>query len=148
MPSSRSTSPSPFFHSCFATPSPFLVSIPSTFPPSSSRSIILSLFVPPSFFHRLVIVSLGFLLSLLRCPPVLSTLLSTTAFHPCRGRRQAEIHGGVCPFFVLPTLSQPLKFPWFFLVPSCVPPHNYRNDSVNSCALSPRSSSRASINLT
>lgn len=47
-----------------------------------------------------------------------------------------------------PVPATTVKFPWFFLVPSCVPPHNYRNDSVNSCALSPRSSSRASINLT
>lgn len=31
--------------------------------------------------------------------------------------------------------------PWFFLVPSCAQPHNYRNDSVNSCALLPPPSS-------
>lgn len=73
-----------------------------------------------------------------------------------RGRHFILLAGGDRPRFAKAyvlsscfSLPCRLKFPrLFFLVLSCVPPHNYRNDSVNSRALSPRSSSRPGINLT
>lgn len=78
----------------------------------------------------------------------LSTLLSTTTFYPSRGRgdtprfTEAYVPSSSC---FSPSRDQ--LSPWFFLVPPCVPPHNYRNDSVNSCALLPRPSWPLSVFL-
>lgn len=149
------------FHPHFLRPSPATVSS-SPFLPFSLFS-----FLPPRRRHRgsrRVVFAYPLVVTARSCPPPSRIILSSFS-----GSHRAPFHRRAVLSFsrdgdrlrfteayvpssrslpIPPSAQAPLKFPWFFLVPSCVPPHNYRNDSVNSCALSPRSSSRASINLT
>lgn len=112
MPSSRSTRPSLFLLRRLTTPPPFLVSIPSTFPPSPSRDIAARSSAPPtspSSAQRPPFTP-DVLLVLLVPPLPFLRSFRRRAFYPSRGRRHPEIHGGVCPFFVHPTLPRP-SFP-------------------------------------
>lgn len=117
-----------------------------TLVPSLSHSYFLTVSLLSSRFLALVpLLSLSLCFSPSRSLRfVLFELLSTTTLYPPRGRRHPEIHGAVRSSSprAEPDALPAAKFPWVSSLSGVrvsPAPHNYRNDSVNSCALSPRS---------